>query len=95
MAFKPIPTEALPLVNASTEVGAVTANTASQSASLMQSITPTGGMMEATKAVGAVASPIASTIVSTGLALGALFIGFKGFQMVVTGKNSFKNSSIA
>ena len=52
-------------------------------------------MMEATKTLGAVASPIASTLVSTGLAIGALFFVAKGVQMVVTGKNSFKKESLS
>jgi len=68
---------------------------ATQLAALSQQITPTGGMMEATKTLGAVASPIASTLVSTGLAIGALFFVAKGVQMVVTGKNSFKKESLS
>ena len=70
----------------------IAANSIAQRSALMNTITPTGGMMEATKTVGAVAPSIAGTIVSTGLLLGALFFVFKGVQMVVTGKNAFKKT---
>lgn len=73
----------------------IAAQAAAQRASLAQSITPTSGMMEATKTIGQVAAPIASTIVNTGLALGSLFFLYKGMKMVVTGKNSFKNETTA
>jgi hypothetical protein len=87
----PISPEALPITSASTEVAAVTANTAAETAAFAKSM-PIAGAAKEAASMGAVAPSILGTIAGTAFLIGGLVFVGKGMQAVVTGKNPFKKT---
>jgi Na+-translocating ferredoxin:NAD+ oxidoreductase RnfD subunit len=71
--------------------GAESISTATELSTLKASMPMSGAVSEAAR-MGAVAPSIIGTIANTAFLLGGLFFVYKGMQMVVTGKNSFKKT---
>ncbi|MDA1292738.1 MAG: hypothetical protein O3A81_03095 [bacterium] len=95
MALTPILPEAIPTSAASaasTEIATVHTNTAAQTATLSNTVPMSAGVAEAVS-MGPLSAPVLGTLATTAFLVGGLFFAYKGIQMVVTGKNSFRKTA--